>query len=168
MAIRQVREIGDDILTKQCKDVPKMTLRTKILISDMLETMYEYHGVGLAAPQVGVLKRIVVIDVGEGPIVLINPEIIETSGEQTGEEGCLSVPGKWGIVTRPDHVKERLWTQSTRIFCLRRNRHEFPFTKLPVTQQPLIDITDIIPKFMRADFIQHRTFPFPQFFICGL
>ena len=111
MAIRQVREIGDDILTKQCKDVPRMTLRTKILIGDMLETMYEYHGVGLAAPQVGVLKRIVVIDVGEGPIVLINPEIVETSGEQTGEEGCLSVPGKWGIVTRPDHVKVRALDQ---------------------------------------------------------
>ena len=107
MAIRQVREIGDDILTKQCKEVPKMTLRTKILIADMLETMYEYHGVGLAAPQVGVLKKIVVIDVGDGPIVLINPEITETSGEQRGEEGCLSVPGKWGYVTRPDHVKVR-------------------------------------------------------------
>ena len=107
MAIRQVREIGDDILTKQCKEVTKMTLRTKILIGDMLETMYDKSGVGLAAPQVGVLKRIVVIDVGEGPIVLINPEIIETSGEQTGEEGCLSVPGKWGYVTRPEHVKVR-------------------------------------------------------------
>ena len=105
MAIRQVREIGDDILTKQCKAVPKMTLRTKILIGDMLETMYEYHGVGLAAPQVGVLKRIVVIDVGEGPLILINPEILEASGEQTGEEGCLSVPGKSGQVTRPDYVK---------------------------------------------------------------
>ena len=111
MAIRQLREIGDDILTKQCKAVPKMTLRTKILIGDMLETMYEYHGVGLAAPQVGVLKQIVVIDVGEGPIVLINPEIVETSGEQTGEEGCLSVPGKWGIVTRPNHVKVRAFDQ---------------------------------------------------------
>ena len=112
MAIRQVREMGDEILTKQCKPVPKMTLRTKILIGDMLETMYEYHGVGLAAPQVGVLKQIVVIDVGEGPIVLINPEIIETSGEQTGEEGCLSVPGKWGIVTRPDHVKVHAYDQN--------------------------------------------------------
>lgn len=111
MAIRQVREIGDEILTKQCKAVPKMTLRTKILIGDMLDTMYEYHGVGLAAPQVGILKQIVVIDVGEGPIVLINPEIIETSGEQTGEEGCLSVPGKWGIVTRPDHVRVRAYNQ---------------------------------------------------------
>ena len=105
MAIRVIREIGDDILEKQCKAVPKMTLRTKILIGDMLETMYESNGVGLAAPQVGVLKRIVVIDVGEGPIVLINPQIIESSGEQTGEEGCLSVPGKFGIVTRPDRVK---------------------------------------------------------------
>lgn len=116
MAIRQVREIGDEILTKQCKDVPKMTLRTKILIGDMLETMYEKNGVGLAAPQVGVLKKIVVIDVGEGPIVLINPEILETSGEQTGEEGCLSVPGKWGTVTRPDHVKVRAYDQNMEIF----------------------------------------------------
>lgn len=93
------------MLTKHCKEVTKMTLRTKILIQDMLDTMYEALGVGLAAPQVGVLKRIVVIDVGEGPIVLINPEILETSGEQTGEEGCLSVPGKSGQVTRPDYVK---------------------------------------------------------------
>lgn len=107
MAIREVREMGDDVLEKQCKPVTKMTLRTKILIEDMLDTMYEKMGVGLAAPQVGILKQIVVIDVGEGPIVLINPEIIETSGEQTGEEGCLSVPGKWGIVTRPNHVKVR-------------------------------------------------------------
>ena len=83
MAIRQIREIGDEILTKQCKEVKKMSLRTKILIGDMLETMYDRCGVGLAAPQVGILKQIVVIDVGEGPIVLINPEIIETSGEQT-------------------------------------------------------------------------------------
>lgn len=111
MAIREVREIGDDILTKQCKNVTKMTLRTKILIGDMLETMYDKYGVGLAAPQVGVLKKIVVIDVGEGPIVLINPEIVEISGEQTGEEGCLSVPGKWGIVTRPNHVKVRALNQ---------------------------------------------------------
>jgi peptide deformylase len=107
MAIREVREIGDEILTKKCKEVTKMTLRTRVLIEDMLDTMYEKFGVGLAAPQVGVLKNIVVIDVGEGPIVLINPEIIEADGEQTGEEGCLSVPGKWGIVTRPDHVKVR-------------------------------------------------------------
>ena len=97
MAIREVRIMGDDILGKQCKPVTKMTMRTKILIEDMLDTMYEKYGVGLAAPQVGVLKQIVVI----------NPEIIETSGEQTGEEGCLSLPGKWGIVTRPNYVKVR-------------------------------------------------------------
>ena len=84
-----------------------MSLRTKILINDMLDTMYEAAGVGLAAPQVGILKRIVVIDVGEGPIVLVNPVIVESSGEQTGEEGCLSVPGMSGIVTRPNYVKVR-------------------------------------------------------------
>lgn len=105
MAIRKIRELGDEVLTKPCKDVTKMTLRTKILINDMLDTMYEAMGVGLAAPQVGILKRIVTIDIGDGPIVLINPEILETSGEQTGEEGCLSVPGKAGVVTRPNYVK---------------------------------------------------------------
>lgn len=107
MAIREVRRIGDEILKKKCKEVTKMTARTMILIEDMLDTMYDKFGVGLAAPQVGVLKCIVVIDVGEGPVILINPQVIETSGEQTGEEGCLSVPGKWGIVTRPEHVKVR-------------------------------------------------------------
>lgn len=105
MAIRKIREMGDEVLTKVCKPVTKLTLRNKILIDDMLDTMYDAFGVGLAAPQVGILKRIVVIDVGEGPVVLINPEIIETSGEQTGDEGCLSLPGKSGIVTRPDYVK---------------------------------------------------------------
>ena len=106
MAIREVRKIGDEILGKQCKEVKKMTIRTKILIGDMLDTMYEKMGVGLAAPQVGILKRIVVIDTtGEDPILLINPRIVETSGEQTGNEGCLSVAGKTGVVTRPNHVK---------------------------------------------------------------
>lgn len=107
MAIREVRKIGDEILEKKCKEVTKMTFRTKVLIKDMLDTMYEKQGVGLAAPQVGVLKNIVVIDVGEGSIVLINPELVEEFGEQTGEEGCLSVPGKWGTVTRPYKVKVR-------------------------------------------------------------
>ncbi len=105
MAIRQIREMGDEVLTKVSKEVKMITPRTIMLIEDMLDTMYESGGVGLAAPQVGILKRIVVIDVGEGPIVLINPEIIETSGEQTGDEGCLSVPGKAGCVTRPNYVK---------------------------------------------------------------
>ena len=88
-----------------------MNLRTKILINDMLDTMYEGMGVGLAAPQVGILKRIAVVDIGDGPIVLINPEVIEEDGEQTGEEGCLSVPGKAGVVTRPNHVKVRTLTE---------------------------------------------------------
>lgn len=105
MAIRQIREMGDEVLTKVSKEVKMITPRTIMLIEDMLDTMYESGGVGLAAPQVGILKRIVVIDVGEGPIVLINPEIIETSGAQTGDEGCLSVPGKAGCVTRPNYVK---------------------------------------------------------------
>lgn len=108
MAIRKIREMGDDVLTKKCKEVKDMTFRTKVLIDDMFDTMYESGGVGLAAPQVGILKRIVVIDcTGEDPILLINPEIVETSGEQTGYEGCLSVPGKSGIVTRPNVVKVR-------------------------------------------------------------
>ena len=108
MALRNIREIGDEILTKQCKDVKEMTPRTRMLIEDMLDTMYEANGVGLAAPQVGILKRIVVIDVtGEDPYVLINPEIVETSGEQVGQEGCLSVPGKSGQVTRPNYVKAK-------------------------------------------------------------
>ena len=107
MAVREIRVQGDEVLTKVCKEVKVMTPRTLVLIEDMLETMYEAMGVGLAAPQVGVLKRIVVIDIGEGPIVLINPEILETSGEQTGDEGCLSVPGLAGQVTRPNYVKVR-------------------------------------------------------------
>ena len=105
MALRTIRVEGDEVLTKVSRPVDKMTPRIHDLITDMLDTMYDAMGVGLAAPQVGILKRIVVIDVGEGPIVLINPEILETSGEQTGDEGCLSVPGMAGQVTRPNYVK---------------------------------------------------------------
>lgn len=106
MAIRNIREIGDEVLNKTCKEVKEMTPRIRDLIQDMLETMYEANGVGLAAPQVGILKRIVVIDcTGDDPHILINPRIVETSGEQVGQEGCLSVPGKSGQVTRPAYVK---------------------------------------------------------------
>lgn len=107
MALRTIRVEGDHVLGKVCREVTEVTPKIVTLIDDMLETMYEANGVGLAAPQVGILKRIVVIDVGEGPIVMINPEIIESDGEQTGDEGCLSVPGKAGQVTRPNHVKAR-------------------------------------------------------------
>lgn len=106
MAIRNIRTMGDPILGKKCKEVKEVTPRIRELIGDMFETMYEANGVGLAAPQVGILKRIVVIDTtGEDPIVMINPRILESSGEQTGGEGCLSVPGKTGTVTRPNYVK---------------------------------------------------------------
>lgn len=106
MAIRNIREIGDEVLNKRCREVTEMTPRIRELIEDMLETMYEANGVGLAASQVGVLRRIVVIDtVGDDPHILINPRIVESSGEQTGQEGCLSVPGKTGQVTRPNYVK---------------------------------------------------------------
>ncbi len=111
MAVRNIRQLGDAILTKKCREIKEMTPRIRELIADMKDTMYDANGVGLAAPQVGVLKRVVVIDVGEGPIVLLNPRMLESSGEQTGEEGCLSVPGKYGIVTRPMHVKIEAWDE---------------------------------------------------------
>ncbi len=108
MALRNIRIMGDKVLEKVCRPVDAVTPRIRELVGDMLETMYDAYGVGLAAPQVGILKRIVVIDVdGEHPHILINPEILETSGEQTGDEGCLSLPGKSGTVTRPNYVKVR-------------------------------------------------------------
>ena len=116
MAIRQVRYDGDEILRKKCKEVKVMNDRTLTLIEDMFDTMYEAGGVGLAAPQVGILKRIVVIDVeDENQYVMINPVIIEKDGEQTGDEGCLSLPGKVAVVTRPNHVICR---------CLNKNMEE--------------------------------------------
>ena len=105
MAIRTIREMGDPVLNKISKEVKEITPRVQDLIDDMFETMYEANGVGLAAVQVGVLKRIVVIDTGDDPILLINPRILEVSGEQTGNEACLSVPGKTGSVTRPNYVR---------------------------------------------------------------
>ena len=119
MAFRQIRVMGDEVLTKQCREVKEMTPRLKTLISDMFETMYDACGVGLAAPQVGILKRIFVVDTtGDTPRVFINPEIVETSGEQTGEEGCLSVPGKCAIVTRPNYVKVRALDENMEPFEL--------------------------------------------------
>ncbi len=108
MAIRNIREIGDPVLNKVAKEIKEVDRKLLTLIDDMLDTMYDANGVGLAAPQVGILKRLVVIDVseeGDTPIILINPVIIETEGEQIGDEGCLSVPGKVGTVSRPNYVK---------------------------------------------------------------
>ena len=118
MALRKIREIGDPILNKTCKEVKEVTDRTKDLIDDMFETMYEAQGVGLAAPQVGILKRIVVIDCGDDPLLLINPEVLETSGEQTGQEGCLSAPGKAGIVTRPNYAKVKAYNEDMEEFIV--------------------------------------------------
>ena len=115
MAIRNIRVIGDPILEKEGRLVDQVTPRIRTLIDDMLDTMYDAQGVGLAAPQVGILKRVVVIDVspeGDSPIILINPEIIEVDGEQTGLEGCLSVPGKTGEVTRPNYVKVKAFDEN--------------------------------------------------------
>lgn len=108
MALREIRVLGDEILKKTCREVKEMTPRMKELINDMLDTMYEANGVGLAAPQVGILRRIVVIDISEeqnDPLIMVNPRLLETDGEQTGDEGCLSLPGKAGEVTRPNYVK---------------------------------------------------------------
>ena len=110
MALRQIRIMGDEKLEKVCRPVKEITDRERELVRDMLDTMYDANGVGLAAPQVGILKRIVVIDTtGEDPHVLINPQILKTDGEQTGYEGCLSLPAKSGVVTRPDYVKVRAY-----------------------------------------------------------
>ena len=116
MALRQIRIMGDKVLEKTCREVTEMTPRLKELIQDMLETMYHAEGVGLAAPQVGVLRRIVVIDVGEGPLIMINPQILETSGSQTGSEGCLSLPGQAGMVTRPHYVKVKALNENMEEF----------------------------------------------------
>lgn len=113
--------MGDKILEKSCKPVREMTPRTRELIQDMLDTMYQAEGVGLAAPQVGILKRIFVIDIGEGPIIMVNPEILETSGEQTGQEGCLSLPGQAGVVTRPNYVKVRALDENMQEYELEGN-----------------------------------------------
>ena len=119
MALRNIREMGDPVLEKICKPVKEITPRITELIEDMFDTLYESGGVGLAAPQVGILKRIFVTDdTGENPLVFINPEILMSSGEQTGYEGCLSVPGKTGIVTRPQYVKVGAYDKDMKYFEL--------------------------------------------------
>lgn len=119
MAIRKIRTQGDSILEKECRKIEKMTPKIQELIADMFDTMYDAYGVGLAGPQVGMLKQIVVIDTtGDDPHVLINPEILETSGSQTGDEGCLSVPGMSGTVTRPNYVKVKALNENMEEFIL--------------------------------------------------
>ena len=111
MALRNIRQLGDDMLKKKCREVKEVTPKIQQLIDDMLETMYDGNGVGLAAPQVGILKRLAVVDIGDGPIVMINPRVIASRGSQTGDEGCLSLPGKAGTVTRPYYGKIEAWDE---------------------------------------------------------
>lgn len=120
MAIRNIRINGDEVLRKKCKKVDKVDRRLLILIDDMIETMYDADGVGLAAPQVGILKRLFIIDVydGAGPIVFINPEILEVSGSQIGDEGCLSVPGETADIERPNYVKIKATNEKGEEFIL--------------------------------------------------
>jgi len=113
MAIRKIRKLGDDILRKKCREVSEMTPKLKELVEDMYDTMYEAEGVGLAAPQVGILKRIVVIDVDGTPYTMVNPRILEASEDtESASEGCLSVPGKAGVVNRPVYVKAEAWDEN--------------------------------------------------------
>ena len=117
MAIREIREYGDDILAKPCKDVKEMTPRLRELVADMIQTMHEAGGVGLAAPQVGILKRIFVVDTtGEDAFCCVNPEILYEEGEQTGYEGCLSLPGVSGKVTRARKVRIRAYDENMQPF----------------------------------------------------
>lgn len=116
MALRTIRMLGDPVLNKKCREIKEVTPKISTLISDMLETMYEANGVGLAAPQVGVLKKVVTIDVGDGPLVMINPTILSSDGTQTAGEGCLSLPGKAGQVTRPNHVVARAFNEEMQEF----------------------------------------------------
>lgn len=158
MAIRQIRTIGDDILRKQCKTVKEMTPRIRDLIEDMFETMYDAGGVGLAAPQVGILKQLVVIDVEDGSqYVLINPELLEADGTQTGSEGCLSVPGKLGTVTRPMRVKVRALDENLTPYELegegllaRAVCHEMDHLKgelyVDLVEGELVDLADETPE----------------------
>lgn len=118
MAIRNIRISTDEVLRKICKPVKEITPNLLTLLDDMADTMYEANGVGLAAPQVGILKRAVVIDIGEGLVELINPEILETSGSQTDDEGCLSVPGKYAPVERPSYVKVKAMDREGNTFII--------------------------------------------------
>lgn len=149
MALRKIVKIGDNKLRKVCKPVEKFDRRLKILLEDMADTMYDANGVGLAAPQVGILRRVVVIDVGQGLIELINPEIIEKSGEQAGAEGCLSVPGRQGYVVRPNHVTVR---------AVDRKGKPFEITGEGLLARALCHEIDHLDGVMYVDIMDHEIF----------
>jgi peptide deformylase len=151
MAKRKIVQYGDETLRRVCRPVDKITLRTKILLDDMLETMRKADGVGLAAPQVGILRRIVVIEVEEGEVLeLINPEIVEMSGEVAGVEGCLSVPGKQGIVTRPSYVKVK---------ALNRKGEEYVLEGTELLARAICHETDHLDGHLYVDFAEYMYEP---------
>lgn len=145
MALRTIRILGDPVLNKVCREVTEVTPKIKVLIDDMLETMYEAEGVGLAAPQVGVLRRIVTIDIGEGPIIMINPRIVSADGEQVGGEACLSYPGKAGQVTRPNHVVAR---------ALDENMEEFEIEATELLARAICHEIDHLDGHMYTEFVE--------------
>ncbi len=145
MALRTIRLLGDPVLNKVCREVTEVTPKIKVLIDDMLETMYEAEGVGLAAPQVGVLRRIVTIDIGEGPIIMINPRIVSADGEQVGGEACLSYPGKAGQVTRPNHVVAR---------ALDENMEEFEIDATELLARAICHEIDHLDGHMYTEFVE--------------
>ncbi len=145
MALRTIRILGDPVLNKVCREVTEVTPKIKVLIDDMLETMYEAEGVGLAAPQVGVLRRIVTIDIGDGPIIMINPRIVSADGEQVGGEACLSYPGKAGQVTRPNHVVAR---------ALDENMEEFEIDATELLARAICHEIDHLDGHMYTEFVE--------------
>ena len=145
MALRTIRILGDPVLNKVCREVTEVTPKIKILIDDMLETMYEAEGVGLAAPQVGVLRRIVTIDIGDGPIIMINPRIVSADGDQVGGEACLSYPGKAGQVTRPNHVVAR---------ALDENMEEFEIEATELLARAICHEIDHLDGHMYTEFVE--------------
>ncbi len=165
MALRELRTDGDPVLNKVCRPVKEMNDRIQTLVEDMFDTMYEYEGVGLAAPQVGVLRRLFVIDLQDQvdengdvintPYVFINPEIIETKGEQTGSEGCLSIPNKIANVTRPAYVKVKAFDKNMEPFTLEaegmfarcilhENDHLDGHLYKEIAKSPLMDLDDVV------------------------
>lgn len=145
MALRTIRMQGDPVLGKVCREVAEMTPKIQVLIEDMLDTMYEAEGVGLAAPQVGILKRIVTIDIGDGPIVMVNPVILTSDGEQTAGEGCLSLPGKAGKVTRPNHVIAKAYDE---------NMEEYEIEATELLARAICHELDHLEGHMYTDFVE--------------
>lgn len=145
MALRTIRILGDPVLTKVCREVKEITPKISILIDDMLDTMYASDGVGLAAPQVGILKRIVTIDIGDGPIVMINPRILLSDGEQVGAEACLSFPGKAGQVRRPNHVVAKAFD---------RNMKEFEIEATELLARAICHELDHLEGHMYTEFVE--------------